>query len=410
MGQTPYPTWFDAGVVGSGKVAGALRGIEGRREELIGEWIRLAEIPASSGGEQERARYVSARLAAMGMKPRMDGIGNVIAERPGTDPKGPVIVFAAHMDTVFAATVARKVKREGGVLRCPGIGDDTGGLAGLLEAFRALNEAGIETKARLVFLATVQEEVRLQGARYFLEKSGIKPDMFLAVDIVLGDVWYGALRLSRLKFVYTSPGSHTLFSRGLPTPSRAVAAGIQAVYGVELPAVEGGLGAVKVPVVNVGMMGAGSVVNAIPQEAWFTVDLRSLDSTTQDRLETEVVRVARAAAEREGVGFRMEKPQGEDVDFTKAQAREKRRAHPLVQTAVDVQNYFKLSREGTTVAVDSGSTDANAAVGLGIPAIAVGATYGRKPHTLDEEAEEGSIVQGAKMLLALAVSLGGGGK
>jgi tripeptide aminopeptidase len=28
-------------------------------------------------------------------------------------------------------------------------------------------------------------------------------------------------------------------------------------------------------------MGGGTVFNAIPREAWFTVDLRSLDDTTQ---------------------------------------------------------------------------------------------------------------------------------
>jgi acetylornithine deacetylase/succinyl-diaminopimelate desuccinylase-like protein len=223
----------------------------------------------------------------------------------------------------------------------------------------------------------------------------------------LGDVWYGALRIARLKFTYTSPGSHTLFSRGQPTPARAVGAAIQNVYGVPLPPEEPGLGGMKVPVLNVGTLGGGSVFNSIPQEAWFTVDLRSLDSATQDRLESEVVRVAKAAADKEGVGFRSEKPQGEDVDFSKALPRETRRAHPLVQTAVDIQNYLKLARAGAVEAFDMGSTDANVAVGLGIPAIAVGGARYTGPHTLDEAAEEQSIVPGAKMLLLLATSLAG---
>ena len=414
-----YPTKFQPSVAADTRVAGALRAIEGRQEALILDWIKLAEIPASSGGEQARAKYVRDQMAGMGFTSvRTDEIGNVIAERPGTDPKGPVVAFAAHMDTVFAATVPRKVKREGGKLYCPGIGDDTSGLTALLEVFREMQQAGIRTRGKLVFVATVQEETRLKGARYFLEKSGIHPDMFVAVDIWLGDVWYGALRISRLKFVYTSPGSHTLFSRGQPTPARAVAAGIQNVYGVPLPPIEPGLAGMKLPVINVGTLGGGSVVNSIPQEAWFTVDLRSLDSATQDRLESEVVRVAKAAADKEGVGFRLEKPQGEDVNFSKAQPREIRRAHPLVQTAVDIQNYLKLSRAGSgqvgdlphvgsAEALDMGSTDANVAVGMGIPAIAVGAARYTGPHTLDEVAEENSIVPGAKMLLLLATSLAG---
>lgn len=406
--QTGYPTRFQPSIATGSRVAAALRAIDGRQEALIGNWIRLAEIPASSGGEQARAQYVREQLAGMGFSDvRTDEIGNVIAERPGTDPNGPVIAFAAHMDTVFAATVPRKVKREGGKLYCPGIGDDSSGLTALLETFRELQQAGVRTRGKLVFAATVQEETRLRGARYFLAKSGIRPDMFVAVDIWLGDVWYGALRIARLKFTYTSPGSHTLFSRGQPTPARAVAAAIQNVYGVPLPPEEPGLGGMKVPVLNVGTLGGGSVFNSIPQEAWFTVDLRSLDSATQDRLESEVVRVAKAAADKEGVGFRSEKPQGEDVDFSKALPRETRRAHPLVQTAVDIQKYLKLTRAGAAEALDMGSTDANVAIGMGIPAIAVGGARFTGPHTLDEAAEEQSIVPGAKMLLLLATSLAG---
>jgi tripeptide aminopeptidase len=67
-----------------------------------------------------------------------------------------------------------------------------------------------------------------------------------------------------------------------------------------------GLDTFKLPVLNVGMMGGGTVFNAIPREAWFTVDLRSLDDTTQDKLATAVVSAAKQAAEKEGVGFHME--------------------------------------------------------------------------------------------------------
>ena len=107
------------------------------------------------------------------------------------------------------------------------------------------------------------------------------------------------------------------------------------------------------------------------------------------------------------MSFRAEKPQGEDVDYSKAQPREKRRAHPLVQTAVDIQNYLRLPRAGASGPLDMGSTDANVAVGMGIPGITVGGARFSGPHTLDESAEESSIVPGTKMLLLLAASLAG---
>jgi hypothetical protein len=52
-----------------------------------------------------------------------------------------------------------------------------------------------------------------------------------------------------------------------------------------------------------------------------------------------------------------------------------------------------------------GSTGANNAVAMGIPAVAIGAAMVHMPHQLEEFAEAGSIVPGIKSLLALAVSL-----
>src|SRR5689334_5949761 len=80
-------TRFQPSIAADTRVAAALRAIEARQSALILDWIRLAEIPAASGGEQARAKYVREQLAGMGFTSvRTDDIGNVIAERPGTDP------------------------------------------------------------------------------------------------------------------------------------------------------------------------------------------------------------------------------------------------------------------------------------------------------------------------------------
>ena len=43
---------------------------------------------------------------------RVDSVGNVIAERPGSG-SGPVIIFSAHLDTVFPEATDVRVRREG---------------------------------------------------------------------------------------------------------------------------------------------------------------------------------------------------------------------------------------------------------------------------------------------------------
>ena len=192
-------------------------------------------------------------------------------------------------------------------------------------------------------------------------------------------------------------------SRGAPSPAKAVAKAINALYEIPLPPVAEGLDTFKLPVLNVGMLGGGTVVNAVPREAWFTVDLRSLDSATQDRLESAVVTTARQTGEQEGVGFRMEKKMG--IDYSKALPQKDRLNHQLVQTALATSNYFR--KPGTTEIVphDVGSTDANIAVSMGIPAVAIGATIERLPHRLEENADASSMVPGIKSLISLAVAL-----
>ena len=269
--------------------------------------------------------------------------------------------------------------------------------------FRALNRGSVKTKGDLMFLASVQEEIGLAGAKHWLEKSGYKPDMFVSIDVSREQVWYGALRINQFKFFYTSPGAHTLESRGAPSPAKAVAKAINALYEIPLPPVAEGFGTFKLPTINVGMIGGGTVVNAIPREAWFTVDLRSLDSATQDKLESAVVSTAQHIAEQEGVGFRMERNMA--IDYSHARPQTERLQHPLVQTAVAVENYFRDKGTPEIAAQDAGANDSNIAVSMGIPAVAIGAVTERMPHRLEENADASSIVPGIKAMLALAVAM-----
>jgi tripeptide aminopeptidase len=395
--------WFDPSLIDKPEVHTAVQSVDGRAAGIVEEWIHLVEIPAPSRKEQTRAKYIRAEMEKLGLSEiKTDDMSNVSGVRKGFGG-GPTVVFAAHMDTVFPEGTDVKVKRAGDVLRAPGIGDDTSNLMATLEMFRALNRGGVKTKGDLIFLASVQEELGLLGARHWLETSGYRPDMFVAVDVGSTEVWYGALRISQFKFFYTSPGAHTMESRGGPSPAKAVAKAITTLYAIPLPPVAPGLETFKLPVINVGMLGGGTVVNAVPREAWFTVDLRSLDSATQDRLETAVVSTARRIAEEESVGFRMEHNMG--IDYSKALPQKDRLNHPLVQTALAVENYFRNAGTKEIVAQDVGSTDANIAVSMGIPAVAIGATSERMPHRLEEEDDASSIVPGIKSLIVLAVAL-----
>ena len=192
--------WFQPALLERPDVKKALQSVDERSSAIVDEWIRLVEIPAPSRKEQARAQYVRAEMQKLGLSDiRVDDMSNVSGVRKGTGG-GPTVVFCAHTDTVFPEGTELKVKREGDILRAPGVGDDTSNVIAVLEMFRALNRGGVQTKGDLVFLASVQEELGLLGAKHWLETSGYKPDMFIAVDVGANQVWYGALRISQYKF------------------------------------------------------------------------------------------------------------------------------------------------------------------------------------------------------------------
>lgn len=387
-------------ITNSREVQSAFQYIDTHKNEQLAEWIKITEIPSPSKQELERSNYIMAEMKKAGLDSvTRDEIGNVIGVLKG-DGHGPTVVFAAHMDTVFPASVAIKVRRDGDTLYAPGVGDDSASDANMLQAIRAIKHARTSLQGDIVFLGTVQEELGFNGIRYFLQHANPKPDMLVALDGELrADVDYGALGIRWLKFSYTGPGSHTLFSKGAPNPNRAVARAIEQIYQISIP---DGSDAVY----NVGMIGGGRVFNAAPEESYFTVDLRTVDPVLLESLSRSISAAAEQAALDEHVHLQSEIAANSPAGGTDIQ-NAARRDHPIVKTGVSVLSYL-LKDDFPTMKVhpeNTGSTDGNVGVAMGIPTIAIGRTFGKNQHTLQESAQISSTFIGTKAIVLLAFSL-----
>ena len=400
-GQAAYPTKFAPALADRGDVKRALAFIDAHFEEQVAEWIRITETPAPSGQEAARAAYVKAEFEKAGLTPAVDASGNVMARRKGTGG-GPTVVFAAHMDTVFPAGTNVKVTRKAdGTLHAPGVGDNSSSVANLLQGIRAMRAANFETRGDIVFLATVQEEVGLKGMYAWLERNKGVADLLVAMDGGLGPVSYGALGIYWSKMKFMGPGAHTLRSRGVPNPVLAAAKCITDIYTIPLPERAAEVSAVY----NVGgMITGGNVVNAVPEEVAFTVDLRTVDKSLLASLDDSIVSKCDAAARAQKVEFRREWIQKSEAGGRRDQLEDRRR-HPIVQTAVDVQRFLGVKLIAGQEAVASGSTDANVGVVNGIPSVSVGRGYGGGSHTLKEWADIESTRTGTKQMLLLAAAL-----
>jgi tripeptide aminopeptidase len=391
--QTPEGSRFSPELMERDDVAAALRWLEDNFDDQVEEWIRITEIPAPSGLEDERAAYVAEEMRAQGLEVRIDDIKNVIGIRRGTGG-GPTLVFAAHIDTVHPLDVDVTVSRDGDVLRAPGVFDNSASVANMLAMIRALNHAGIETRGDLIFVGTAQEEVGLKGMIHFLEENPDLTDMLIAMDGGLGAIPYGALGIYWTRYHFTGEGSHTNMSAGRPHPARALADAIRSIYEIQIPDGRGGA------VYNVGMLDGGVIFNAIPERVSFTVDLRSVNPVLLDSLNAEIESRVAAAAEAHGVGWEAELVNRMPAGGTEEDLAD-RRTHPLVVTAEHVYGHLELPNRP----VASGSTDANAGVVRGIPSISVGRSRGGDQHTLSEWAHWPSALPATQAVLLLGVAL-----
>lgn len=376
-------------------VRDALARLEADYPRQVEEWIHITEIPGQSRHEAARAAYVAEQLRAEGLEVTIDSIGNVVARRPGAGG-GPTVVFAAHLDTVHPVDTDLTVRQAGDTLHAPGIFDNSASVANMLAVVRALNAAGVRTRGDLVFIGTAQEELGLLGMEHWLDRNPGAADVLVALDGGLPHVYYGALGIYWTRYRFRGEGSHTNTSAGRPHPARALSEAVRSVYELRVPEGRGGA------VYNVGMLDGGKVFNAIPEEVSFTVDLRSVNPVLLDSLDAEITaRVERAAAA-EGVEWEREVVLRNLAGGTEEMLRD-RRAHPLVQTALDVHRFVGIEAE----AFATGSTDSNAAVVRGIPAVSVGRGWGGGQHTLSEWALASSALPATKVALLLAVSMAG---
>src|SRR5690242_20013619 len=104
-------------------------------ERVIERAIEIQQISAPTFDEKRRGEFVRSLFLEEGLTDvSMDEVGNVYGRWSMDDgqllEKKPLIV-SAHLDTVFPAETNLEVKREGGKVFGPGLGDNSLGVAAL---------------------------------------------------------------------------------------------------------------------------------------------------------------------------------------------------------------------------------------------------------------------------------------
>ena len=379
-------------------VKAALDAAKRNEAHFIDEQARFCEIAAPPFKEEVRGKEFERLFKALGLENvRIDKAGNVIGVRPGASAH-PNLVFAAHLDTVFPPETNVKVTREGTMLKGPGIGDDCRGLALMLGVIQALKDGNVKTPGTITFVADTGEEGLgdLRGTKnLFADSLKGQIDEFISVDgtgLSITNVGVGSYRY---RVTFKGPGGHSFGAFGMANPIQAMGRAIAKIDAFEVPAN-------PKTTFNVGRVGGGTSVNAIPFDAWMEVDMRSSDKTSLEAVHSKFKNAVQEAVDEENKRWNGRGPVSDSLELVGYRPAGSTSADSaIVITALAVSKIF-----GHSGKLGEGSTDSNVPMNVGIPAITIGGGgVGTGAHSLNEAFDTKDSWLGTQRALLLAVAL-----
>ncbi len=361
-------------------VQAAFKAIEALEPQTREDHIRLTEIAAPPFKEERRAQAFAEMLSQAGADSVwIDAEGNVLALRRGRT-RNRTIVLDAHLDTVFPEETDVRVRLRGDTLVAPGVSDDTRGLVLVLTVLRAMERAGIETDADVLFVGTVGEEGLgdLRGMKYIFREGGPRIDAWIAIDGTNPRrIVHRGLGSHRYRVTFGGPGGHSWGAFGLASPHHALAEAITRFANLADAYTRVG----PRTSYNVGRIGGGTSVNSIAFESWMEVDMRSVSAERLIGIDSLLHLAIRGALldhnnrRRGGEALTVEikpigdRPSGEIPVDT-----------PIIQRILAVTQYF-----GVEPRLAVSSTNANIPISKGVPSFTIGGGgVSHGAHSLNE--------------------------
>ena len=231
--------------------------------------------------------------------------------------------------------------------------------------------------------------------RLFTEELKGAVDAFVSIDGAGAGITHVAVGSRRYRVAFKGPGGHSFGDFGIANPIHALGRAIEAISRLEVPAD-------PKTTFNVGRIGGGTSVNSIAAEAWMEIDMRSADKSSLATLDEQIGKALEQALADENARWHdrgrltMEKKLVGD-----------RPAGAVSATAPIVAAALAASRAvGMAPSLEEGSTDANIAISLGIPAITIdGGGTGQGSHSLDEHFDAAESWKGTARAILLTVAL-----
>ncbi|WP_302131720.1 M20 family metallopeptidase [Dialister hominis] len=373
--------------------------VDQNREAMVDTWKLLVDRDCGSGnkaGVDGVGRDVKDFLEKCGFKVwfhEYEKAGNMLVAEYG-DASKPFIVLTGHMDTVFGdgTAAARPFTIKDGKVTGPGVLDMKGGVTILLYAVRFLLEAGYN-RYRIKIILAGDEEVAhgnsTASADYEKEAKGAIMGFNLETGFVDNSVVIERKGVAQYLFEVDGVGAH---AGNNPEDGRsAVEELAHKILDIQAETdwQEG-------TTVNCGVIAGGTVANAVPEHAWVKVDVRFKTTAGMERIEKAFQKIAKkqyvesttTCCKKLVVFPPMERLESSEKLFERAEAIAEKYGFPKAKA----------------IAVGGGSDSAHLTA-CGIPTLCALGVRGQFNHTEREWAEEESLFERTKLLMALLSEL-----
>lgn len=352
--------------------------------------------PDNKDGVDRVGKDVENFLTPLGFKVRFhtyEKAGNMLVADYG-DMTKPFIILTGHMDTVFMKGTAaeRPFHVEGNKVTGPGCLDMKGGLTILLHVVKLLVENGYDRYPIRIILAGDEETGHNQStgaADYVKEAKGAAMGFNMETGFLDNGIVIERKGVGRYRFDIEGVGAH---AGNNPQDGRSAVEelahkilDIQALTDFK----EG-------TTVNTGVIGGGTVANAIPEKAWCVVDVRFKKEEDVKRIEDALDKIAKhvyvegtkTTWKRTVMSAAMERLASSEKLFGQAEKiAEKYGLPPMKAIAV------------------GGGSDSAYLTKAGVPTLCAMGVKGQFNHTVREWAEKSSLTERAKLLTAILMNI-----
>ncbi|MGN1344771.1 MAG: M20 family metallopeptidase [Traorella sp.] len=361
----------------------AIKYVENSQDECIELIERLCLIPSFSHHEEKKAEFIQQWFRNYGIDAQIDDKKNVLVF-VNADLSTHLVIFAAHIDTVFPDETGFVCRKENGFLLAPGVGDDTANVAQLMLIARYLiHHASCPQGCLFVFNSCEEGLGNLEGSKFLLANYQNRIQEFYTFDLGYDRIICKAVGSLRYKVDVFCEGGHSYGNFGDLNAIALASEMITSLYQYEVP--KRGKSTY-----NVGLIEGGTSINTIAQKASFYFEYRSDDKQDLDEM---IQYFERFIKEYQAKGYMIQiqligqRECGKPLDETKM--------NHILERASNIIQQFSHQKP----LLCSGSTDCNASYALQIPGCCFGGYLGSGAHTREEKLEIQSLKIGMKILM-----------